>query len=69
MPVRTDRFALVCLENVIVPETLAALQSVRVIDLTTVMLESVLPQILGEMGADVIKIEPPGGDTAVDRCL
>lgn len=38
------------------------LEGIRVIDLTAVMLGPFATQILGEMGADVIKVEPPGGE-------
>ncbi len=45
------------------PDAQGTLAGLRVLDLSRLFAGNVLTQILGDFGAEVIKVEPPGGDT------
>lgn len=45
------------------PDAVGPLDGVRVLDLSRLFAGNVLTQVLGDFGAEVIKVEPPAGDT------
>lgn len=45
------------------PDAAGPLHGVRILDLSRLFAGNVLTQLLGDFGADVIKVEPPEGDT------
>ncbi len=46
-----------------VPRAKGTLDGVRVLDLSRLFAGNLLSQVLGDYGAEVIKVEPPAGDT------
>jgi crotonobetainyl-CoA:carnitine CoA-transferase CaiB-like acyl-CoA transferase len=48
------------------PDAAGPLDGVRVLDLSRLVAGNTLTQVLGDFGAEVIKVEPPAGDTLRD---
>ena len=48
------------------PQARGPLEGVRVLDLSRLVAGNQLTQFLGDFGAEVIKVEPPAGDTLRD---
>ena len=42
------------------------LKGIRVVDMTAILMGPYAAQLLGDMGADVIKVESPSGDMVRD---
>src|SRR4029077_2535116 len=45
------------------PQATGPLAGVRVLDLSRLVAGNTLTQLLGDFGAEVVKVEPPAGDT------
>ncbi|HKW37706.1 MAG TPA: CoA transferase, partial [Burkholderiales bacterium] len=45
------------------PRARGALEGVRILDLSRLVAGNTLTQVLSDFGAEVIKVEPPSGDT------
>src|SRR6478752_5585490 len=45
------------------PRAVGALDGLRVLDLSRLVAGNTLTQLLGDFGAEVVKVEPPAGDT------